>query len=183
MKPIIKDKAPLKIVGDAGLLSETVADGRFIVLLIIDHDGRSDIEDLFKIHSTTQVGDVKVKWGTPFFSRKTFWLNIEFLKPLEVEFDIEFDVDKHGILVENIINSKAVYLQLGKEGDRLKDDLTKQKILVEIPDTDVKKKWRYWWEKSLIRKYKSKGYRRKEAKKLAENTMNEIEKFKHLKMP
>lgn len=183
MKIQHNEKPPLKIVADGAIASSTIGDGRFIVVLIVDHNGRTDIEDLFDAHATSKAGDVKVKWGTPIFSRDFFYLKIKFSKPIETEFDIEFSTNQHGILVETIINSKAVYLQLGKQGDRIKDDPNKYKILIEIPDTGIKEKWHYWWKKKLIEKFRNKGATRKEAIKMAEDVIYEIDKFKKIKMP
>jgi|AntRauTorcE11897_2_1112592.scaffolds.fasta_scaffold38865_1 hypothetical protein len=183
MKIQKNNQPPLKIVADAAIASSTIGDGRFIVLLIIDHNGRADIEDLFDVHKTSEVGDVEVKWGTPILSRDSFFLKIKFSKPIETEFDIEFSTEFHGILVETILNNKAVYLQLGKEGDRFKDDPDRDKVLIEIPNTGMHDKWHYWWKRKLIEKFKKKGANRKEATKMAENMIHEIGKFKNIKMP
>lgn len=171
----------LKIVSSAAIADSRVGNGRFIVLLIIDHKNRKDIEDLFNVHSTTKAGEVTVYWARVFFSNNLLLLNIKFVLPIEIEFTVEFAIEEQGILVENIINNKGVYLQLGQPGDRLVNDLNREKILVEIPDTGFKDNWKNLWKKSLVRKYRKKGYTKSEASKIADEIISEIKKFKDLK--
>ena len=76
MKFELSESNALKIVGDAGIASGSVGDGRFIIVLIIDHNERTDIEDLFKIHLTTKEGEANTKWGAPLFSKNVFNLSV-----------------------------------------------------------------------------------------------------------
>jgi len=55
--------------------------------------------------------------------------------PTERAAVIEFEIVKQGILVEHILQSNGLYIQAGKVGDRLKHDLNRPKMLIEVPDT------------------------------------------------
>ena len=172
------------IVGDGALATSSIGVGRFIPCLILDTSGRNDISKLLKANPSQGVVDSRVQWGRPFTRRDIIFLRITFFEPIESDFHIKFDVLEHGILVETILNNKAVILFEGNKEDSVSEKLTNNEdnILTEVPDTNYKDTWRKIWKGQLVKKYKGQGYSRSQAKNIADSIINEIESFKHIQI-
>ena len=54
---------------------------------------------------------------------------------------IEFDIAKQGIFVEHSLSGKGLYIQSGRDGDRLLKDPHRPKVLLEIPNVGFRKDW------------------------------------------
>ncbi|MGH1403823.1 MAG: hypothetical protein ACRBDL_06230 [Alphaproteobacteria bacterium] len=183
-------QCPVTIVSDAAVSSVGVADGRLIPVLIIDTTDRSDIDELVQFHDFTPAGDVQCAWGS---SRAHKWKNtptdlskislfLEFERPCETFINIEFDVRTYGTVIDTILSAKALYLQPGKEGDRLSHDINCPKIGVEVADTGFGECWDKLWRKSLTKKFKHMGFNRSDAKKAADKTIQETRKMYSYRM-
>jgi len=67
--------------------------------------------------------------------RRDCCINSFFQRPSELIVVIDFDIVKQGILVDQILTSKGLYIQAGRDGDRFKTKPDAKKIIIEIPDT------------------------------------------------
>jgi hypothetical protein len=155
-----------------------------VPLVIVDTSARQDIEELIRVHNAGEfVGDVDSQWGQIKDHEGTVALMLTFVRPSEGFAVIEFDIVKQGILVEQILASGGLYVQVGREGDRLKDDLNRQKILVEVPDSGFRSFWNETHEKHLVRHFRTKGLGRGDAKRAAASVLQQLRKFSGFRMP
>ena len=159
-----EESVAVPIAGDAGIATEGTRYGRLIPLLILDTTNRPDISEAIRIQSSVQSGDVEFFWGKLSKNSENISLFLSFKRPTNRNAIIEFDLIKRGILVESILTTKAVYIQAGKPGDRISDDFSRPKLLIEIPDTGFRPYWDKIYSKSLMKYFRKEGYSHKEAK-------------------
>ena len=166
---------PVPIVADGVIATVVLGEGRIIPLLILDTSKRPDIEDMVKAHKILPPGDVKIQWGRIRKLENTVSLILQFQRPSEILIILDFNVTNQGILVEQILKAKSLYLQPGRTGDRLSTTMDKPKIIVEVPDSGFQKEWKKIWLKELTKMFRTKGLRRVEAKLAAETAIHEIQ--------
>ncbi len=157
-------------------------EGRFIPLLIIDTTKRTDIDDMVKAHEKLPPGDVESQWGRIFKVEINVALILQFHRPSEILVVLDFDIARQGILIEQILNAKALYLQPGRPGDKLKTTLENPRILIEVPDPKFKKKWKKIWHKEMSKAMREKGLNRKDSKIAAETAIREMQKMSDFRM-
>ncbi len=131
-----REKDALCIVADGAIASCGVSEGRLIPLVILDTKSRPDVEEFIRVHQYVGAGDVKSQWGQLIGHDNTVALNLSFLRPAELVAIIEFDLQRsHGIRVEQILTTRALYIQAGREGDRLIHDMKNlPKVILEVPE-------------------------------------------------
>jgi len=163
---------------EEGLLSShKIGEGRLIPVLVLDVEENQDIIDLIKMHDSITAGDATITWVQDLYNRKDFILRIKFTKPMQITFGVRFKISEDYTLIDGIIQSKGVFIQPGKKGDKVSRSMDKKKILIEIPDTGIKSLWNQMLNKTLISKYKKLGYPRKDAKGI---TQEHIVKMREL---
>lgn len=166
---------PVPVVADGAIATVVLGEGRLIPLLILDTSKRPDIEDMVMAHKILPPGDVKIQWGCIRKLENTVLLILQFQRPSEISIILDFNVTNQGILVEQILKAKSLYLQPGRAGDRLSTTMDKPKIIVEVPDSGFQKEWKKIWLKELTKMFRTKGLRRGEAKLAAETAIHEIQ--------
>jgi hypothetical protein len=179
-----REKDALRIVADGAIATVGVGEGRLIPLVILDTSSRLDFEEYIRVHQYVGAGDVKCQWGQLIGHDNTVALVLSFLRPAELVVIVEFDLQKHhGVLVEQVLGSKALYIQAGREGDRLKDDVNVPKVILEVPDTGFGRKF---WDKIYSRytaaKMREGGLSRADAKRAAKETIAELRKLGTVRM-
>jgi len=166
---------PLRIVGDAGITSSGSFGGRFIPLVILDTSERPDVEEFIRVHhAITTLGDVIAQWGQIENKETTVILWLKFIRPVEISFAIEFNVVGQAILVDQALNGKGLYIQAGREGDRLKHDLNRPKIIMEIIDTGYGQYWERTFLKQHEKNFRTKGLSRSESRRAAAALLQEL---------
>ena len=173
---------PVKIVSDAGISSRGTADGKLIPLVIIDTTDRPDIEELVRVHEKQSFGDVVCQWGQLEGEKGKISLYLYFKRPTELVMILQFDMVRQGILVDQAINSKAIYIQPGRDGDRFATTIDSHRILIEIPDTGFKDEWERLFLKHIALDMRKKGLNRQQAKQAAQNLLNELRGFGKFRM-
>jgi hypothetical protein len=158
-----------EVVGDGGISSDNLGEGRFIPSVIIDIEEHSSIADLIKMHSSTPPGDAVFQWSRDFsiFKPQKLHLNIDFVKPMQLSFGIVFDLPKQFAIIDGIIQSKGLYLQTGKEGDKISEFKT-ESILFEVPETGFEREWDKILLETVKTKYKKLGATKNEVKVLSQ---------------
>jgi len=167
-KVFIESMDYLDLVGDGAIANSKTADGRLIPVLILDTRIKKTLEHLVNMHDDAELGDVTSIWAVKRFNYKSVSLVLYFENPIELKLAISFDVTKNASLIEGILISKAVYLQPGSPGDRIRHNINAPKILVEIPKETTFEKWDKILNKAITKKLKKEGVRRvalKDAKK------------------
>lgn len=172
-----EEKVAVPIAGDAGIAIEGTGHGRLIPLLILDTTSRPDLTEAIRIQSSVPSGDVETFWGKHSKKPDHITLFLSFERPTNRNALIEFDLVKRGILIESILTTKAVYIQAGKPGDRISDDLNRPKVLIEIPDTGFRPYWDKIFSKSLMKYFHKAGYSRKEAKLAVKAHLKNIREY------
>lgn len=160
------------IIADGAIASPIVGDGRLIPLVILDTSARSDIDAAIAAHVDAPEGDVRAQWGFRDGRSDQVMLVLRFERPAELAVIVEFDLSKnHGILVEGVLAGRGLYLQAGRPGDRLKDDVNKPKILAEVPETGFSTIWRRVFRDFTIRKMRKFGVPRSNARTAADEAI------------
>ena len=172
-----RETQPARIISDAAVASVGVGDGRLIPLVIIDSTGRPDVEELVRVHEHLPPGDVNVQWGYLKDSSDGIALILSFIRPAEVLIVLQFDIVKQAVIVDQILSSKALYLQPGRDGDRLSNNLDARKVLIEVPDTGFSKTWDKILVKYLVKDFRRRGLPKYQAKEATKAVIEEWRKF------
>jgi hypothetical protein len=177
----LREAQPARIINDAALATVGVGDGRLIPLVIIDSVERPDIEELVRVHEILSPGDVKVQWGELKSSPSSIALLLTFTRPAEALLVLNFDIVKQGLVVDQILSSRALYIQTGCKGDRLSNTLDAKRILIEVPDTGFSKTWDEIIFKHLMNDFRQKGLPKPQAKNAAKGAIEEWRKVGRLR--
>ncbi|MEZ8722742.1 hypothetical protein AB6D66_16830 [Vibrio pomeroyi] len=157
----ISNSGTLPVVKSGIMAMPSTADGRLVPHLILHTKGDDSLLNLIKIHRDTPPGDVQSQWGTKRFSSKKIFLILNFYRPVELEIAVEFDLARHHHAIDGILKNRAVYLQPGKVGDKLSDDVNAPKLLLEIPARTTFPDWKGIQEKHVRKILKKEGVSRK----------------------
>ncbi|EMM0835814.1 hypothetical protein RVV06_001811 [Enterobacter ludwigii] len=158
-KVVIEKEDYLNLVGDGAIANTKTADGRLIPVIILDTREKKELEYLVKMHEQIDTGDVNSVWSVSRFNHEQVYLVLFFKSPMEFKVAISFQTLRHSPIIEGIRTSKAVYIQPGAPGDRVKHNINAPKILVEIPSKTTFEKWDDIFEKAVIKKFKKEGLR------------------------
>jgi hypothetical protein len=168
----------LRIVADGAIAHGHVGEGRIIPLVILDTTNRADVEEYIRVHQFTEPGDVKCQWGQVFGHDDTVALILSFQRPAQVVAIIEFELDRnHGSLIDQALAAKSIYIQAGREGDRLKHNLDLPKVIVEVPDLGFMEIWDDIYLRHTTAKIRAKGASRADAKRLARTFIDDMRKI------
>jgi hypothetical protein len=173
---------PVAIVADATIASRGTVEGRLIPLLILDTSARPDIVELVRISGTQPPGDVRCQWGQIVGNDDSVSLILSFERPAELFMVLQFEIVRQGILVDQILNSHAVYIQPGKKGDRYITTIDNQRILIEVPDTHFQSEWDRLFLKHLVQDMRKNGLQRQQAKQAARSLIEELRQFGKFRM-
>jgi hypothetical protein len=173
---------PVPIVADAAIAATWMGDGRLIPLVILDTTDRPDLEEFIRIHQYVPPGDATSQWATLEDSSGRIALLLTFKKPMEMTVVLAFDPAKQGGLVDQIIQSRGLYLQAGRKGDRLIKNPDAPKVIVEIPDAGFADIWDKIFFTALVRRMRYEGLARQEAKQAAHSFITSWRKFGSFRM-
>ena len=171
------------IVGDGAIATSHVGDGRLIPLIILDNKTRPDLAEFIRLHEHLPPGDVTAQWGQIEGRTEDVVLSLSFQRPSELTAVIEFNIAKQGILVEQILTSKALYIQAGQGGDRIKHNLNAPKIIVEIADMGFRAIWDDLFYRQVVKHMRESGLNRQQAKRAATQAIDMLRRFGELRMP
>lgn len=160
----VDDKDIVAIVADGMIGHPGIQSGRLVPVLIIDCARHPALEALIHAHKDTPPGDVVCSWGWSRFSKRNVYLTLRFKQPVETSATIPFQVSRQGVLVESILNARAVYLQPLTSGTRVSEGINKPKIIVEVPASASFPTWQNLYRRELETQYRSKGLARAQAK-------------------
>ncbi|MBR0963374.1 hypothetical protein JQ554_04595 [Bradyrhizobium diazoefficiens] len=172
----------MPIAADAAIAAGFIGEGRLIPLLILDTTERPDIEEFIRIHQYVRAGDVQSQWATIEDGSGDIGLLLIFEKPVALTVLIVFDIAARGVLVDQIIRTKGLYIQAGRTGDRFIHDTERPKVILELPDTGFGRAWEEIFYNSALRQFKRMGLRRSDAKTAASSYIGEWRKFSDLRI-
>lgn len=160
----INDKDLVTIVSDGMIGNPGVQSGRLVPVLVIDCARHPSLEALIQMHKDTPPGDVMCSWGWNRFSKKNVYLVLRFKQPVEAHATIPFQVARQGVLVESILNARAVYLQPLTSGSKVSEGIERPKIIVEVPASASFPVWQDLYRHELEGQYRSNGLPRAQAR-------------------
>lgn len=181
MKTKIARVDSVQIVADAAIAVPDVGDGRLIPYLILGCDRRPDIADLIMAHQDQPPGDVVSVWAIARFDHDQIFLHLSFKRPTPGEFYIRFDLHKHGMLIDGIIQSNAAYLQADTVATSAADGIDKPKILIEVPDGGEPFDWEKLLERHVRKRFKKEGLKRADAAQSAKRAIEMSRQFWRLR--
>jgi hypothetical protein len=170
------------IVGDAAIATAGVGHGRLIPLVILDTTNRPDLAEVIEAQAHLPAGDVIVQWRSLPKRRDHIALVLNFLRPTERAAVIQFDIAHQGILVEHILQSNRLYIQAGKVGDRLKHDITRPKMLIEVPDTGIRPRWDKLYFEAVVKRARKEGLLRRDAQDVARAAIGQVRELAKFRM-
>jgi hypothetical protein len=174
----VYEARPVKIVADAAVSIRGLGGGRLIPLVILDTTDRPDVEEYIRVHQAAEKpGDVKTQWGAIEGHEGSVTLLLIFIRPAEVTLILEFDIVKQGILIEQALIGKGLYIQAGREGDRFIKNPDRPKVLIEIGDTGFRPIWDKLFHKQVEKYFRTEGLGRHEARRAAQAAIEKLRQF------
>ena len=174
-----REKEALRIVADGAIAHPGIGEGRLIPLIILDTASRADVEEYIRVHQYVTTGDVTCQWGQVIGHDHTVALILSFSRPATLVVIVEFDLQRnHGFIVEQVLLTKALYIQAGREGDRLKNDLDIPKVILEVPETEFGRTfWGAFHLNYTTKKMRERGLNRADAKRAAKKVIEEMRRL------
>lgn len=158
--------AAVPIVATSAIAIQTVGAGRLIPLLIVDTSGRPDINELVRAHDYLAPGDVDTTWmhNLGKARHKSVCLMCEFHRPVKCVIILEFEFPRKLPVVDLIVYSGAMYLQIGKPGDKFDVNIDKPRILADVPSDSFREQWHALMSKVVERDLRNDGLSRRQAR-------------------
>jgi|GEM_PF-588008 hypothetical protein len=150
------------VIADGILSIPNFADGRLIPGILIDVKDNLKIPEIIKLHDSLPPGDVEYHWAKKTFHPESLLLKINYKAPMQAQFAIEFLIPRRFAVIEGIIQSRSVYLALGKEGDKFSDNIDNGMVF-EVPDMGIDKDWEKVLIRTLIKKNRKEGYNKRDS--------------------
>lgn len=170
----VDSKTLVPIIADGMIGHPGIQSGRLIPVIVIDCAQHLAIEAAIHAHKDTPPGDVVSTWGWNRLSKQYVYLTLNFQQPVVTLGTIPFLVSKQGVLVESIINARAVYLQPLTSGARPSMGLDKPKIIVEVPASASFPIWGDLYSRELEKQFRTKGLSKVQAKLAAQDQLKFI---------
>lgn len=171
---------PVRVVGDGAIQSEGVADGRFLPVLIIDTTDRPDIVEHVRLHKNSGTGDVETTWCK--LEESDVGLLLSFKAPTKTSLILTFNVSKQYSLIDLVVQSRGLYLQCGKQGDRLRDTLDKPKIAIEVAKSGFDQPWEKLLLSTVRQQLKVSGIDGRTAKRTALEHVHQMRRLASLRL-
>lgn len=174
-------KTILEVVADATINNVYTAQGKTIPLVILDTTNQPEIAKAIEIHCNISNGNVRTTWGKT-DDENLLLLGVELLDPSPAEFTVAFSAFPQAGIVDIIVSSQLLLIQAGKPGDRLKHDLNKPKLQIEVPSEEFSAKWIELYHRILAKRFRELGYSKKVAKELALDFYEEMRVFREMRI-
>lgn len=165
------------VVADGFISMPDFGEGRLIPIALLKSPRDSQLEFLLEHHKESSPGDVTVKWSISISQirrRQKIFLSIKFTNPVEVDFHIEFNLEKDSSLVHSIFRSRCLGIGLGGQGDKVSDKY-RSTIIIEVPDTGMDKWWGNILRKHLNKVIRKSGASKKDLPRLVQNRIQAMD--------
>jgi len=165
-----------------GSLAGPVREGVNIPILVVDGTKIPALAEAIAAAKYERDGDVQTVWAQD-RRTKNFILHVQLLRPTPAEFLIVFAMPKQAILIDGILESGAVYLKPGKDGDTFRSTFSDESLLVDVPTSEFNSRWPARYRGALMESLRRKGLNAKEARVGAEETYAKLRLITTLRMP
>jgi hypothetical protein len=163
----------VEIAGN-GAIAGPYAHGVFVPVLILDTTLHPGVAEAIRQQAMAPAGDVLVQWGK---IDGEIALALRFVRPVSTTAVIKFEFDHHAILVDLILSARLVYLQSGKPGDRIKHDVDKTKMVVQVDESGFDAEWEEYYLSRQTSRFRLAGMKQRLARIAARETLVELRKF------
>jgi len=163
--------------------TQSVAEGKFLPNIVIDVSNHPQVAQYFDIHeNVASMGDADTQWAClttngPHSKKGDMCLIFEVTSPTQILFGIIFDMKEHASSVDQIIRTKAVYLQSSSPTLGKHVNLESPRILIEAGAELPFKDWEKRLHKAITKKFLRHGIKKKKAKILAIEHINDFRQF------
>lgn len=177
-----KDDISTEVVASAAIANVGVANGRNIPVVIVESDSDKKIEKLITTHQAVSNGSCTSQWGITVGNEYVI-LVLTFSTPVEQKLFLFFDVIKYGIIVNQILYSKCMYLMTGNKDTKFSEHLNEPRILLEIPCDDFEGEWKKIYKKEFS-KFLQKKHKlaKREADEIFDKIHDKMDTIKTLRM-
>jgi len=175
---------PLRIVTDAAMSTRGLHGGRILPVVLLDTAGRPDIDDLIRLHQiVNEPGDYIYYWGQIEGHKGTVAIFLKFIRPVEILAIIEFDIVRHGFLIDLTLSGQGIYIaRANGEDDLFSKAIDRPRLLVELGDTGFGKKWNEIFHKQVAEHFRDSGLSKSQSINAAKSAISELRKIGSLKM-
>jgi hypothetical protein len=178
-----REATPVPIVADAALSTVGLHGGKMLPVLLLDTSNRPDVAEFIRVHESLGPGDVEFQWGKIEGHEGTVALFLKFIRPIELFLVLEFDIVRQGILVDQALTGQGIYIaRANGAGDRLKYDIDRPKVIVEVADTGFRQTWDELLKKHLVKHFRQDGLGRHESRRAARSLIQELRKIGSLRI-
>jgi len=167
----------VKVVRDGAMSSADFAEGRLVPCLILDCAIRQDVHDLIMIHQHQPPGDVISVWAKILGRKDVVYLGLEFLRPTPAKILIEFELSKHLMTVDGILETNAVMIQSSHFGASVVQTFDKPKILAEVTSEGLPFNWDSICRKEFCSRLRKEGMSKRQAIDAAGKAISESRKL------
>jgi hypothetical protein len=174
-----REREEVPIVADGAIMSEGIADGKLLPLIILDTTNRPDIDEVVSAHQNADVsGDVDTSWlKRSWRDRSHLRLLFEFIQPVACTAIVSFELRRHAPFVDQIALNEGLYIQPGRPGDRLKNTLGSPRMVVEVNCEHFRPFWEPMFLREAAKKLHRDGMRMRDAKRAAPQLVTEWREF------
>lgn len=178
-----REANPVRIVADAAISTGGLHGGRMLPVLLLDTSERPDIAELIRVHESLSPGDVEVQWGYLEGHEGSVALFLNFIRPVETFMVLEFDIARQGILVEQALTGKGIYITRAENTeDRLMKNFNRPKVIVEVGGTEFRETWDDLFHKHVAKDFRKSGMSRSDSRRAARTAIEEWRKFGSFRM-
>ena len=171
-----------RVVATAAIACEGVANGRNIPVAIVEPDIDGKINDLIITHKSVKNGNCECQWGTTEGYEYAI-LSLSFSSPIEQKIILFFDVIKYGIIVDQILYAKCLFLMTGNSETKFSEHIGEPRILLEVPCDDFQEDWNKIYRKKYVEHLREEyKMSKKEALAIFDDVNNEMQKIKTLRI-
>ena len=127
------------------------ADAGYHVTFLADLTERKDLMEIIEAHRTAE-GECDTVWAGRPEDRKSFMLLLTFKKPMAARAILEFDLMRHGPIVDCLINgTSSILLMPGVAGEDLKrmHEEKRPSVAIEVATTFPREEWEKLWTKVI----------------------------------
>ena len=138
---------------EAGLSPLDPARGSYFVSFLVELSNRPDLVAVVEAHKTTE-GECSTVWFARPDDDTAFYLLLSFTSPIETKAVLSFDILRHGLIVDCLINGRgSIGLIPGTTGERLGEVLAETRGHIRIPvgATVPRERWDSLWVQAVAR--------------------------------
>jgi len=167
---------------DAAMSTRGLHGGRILPVVLLDTADRPDLDDLIGVHRINGPGDLHSTGDKSKAIKAPLGSFLTFIRPMEIFAIIEFDIVRHGLLLDLALSGQGIYIARSNgDDDRFRKAIDRPKLLVELADTGFGKKWNEIFHQTDSRAFSREWLSKSESKNAAMSAISELRKDRRAK--